>query len=46
MRFWLDEDVPVLSVNIFERQPNIMAAIHDEFKEKYAALILDNIINS
>lgn len=45
-RFWIDEDIPVLSVRIFEGQDRVVAAIMDQFKEKYAALILDGIINS
>jgi len=45
-RFWVEEDLPVLSVRIFEGQDRVMATIYDQFKEKYAALILDGIINS
>lgn len=46
LRFWLEEELPVLSVNIFEKQEAVMQTMREQFKEKCAGLILDGIINS
>jgi hypothetical protein len=45
MSFWLEEDLPILSARLFEKQEYVVAGIHDEFREKYAAILLDGIIN-
>jgi hypothetical protein len=44
-RFWLRDDLPVLSVKLFDNQESLMHEISDQFTEQYASLILDGIIN-
>ena|ERR1035437_5687623 len=43
--FWITNDVPTLSATWMMGQAQIIDSIKDDFKEKYAAYLLDNIIN-
>jgi hypothetical protein len=46
LKFWIANDLPVLSSNLFILQNAMMQDIGDDFKDKYASYLLDNIINS
>jgi hypothetical protein len=45
LRFWLNNDLPILSARIFDNQDKVMADIAEQFGQQYASLILDGIIN-
>lgn len=45
LRFWLENDMPVLSVRLFDGQDKVIAEIADQWNEQYGAIILDGIIN-
>jgi hypothetical protein len=44
--FWLDNNVPTLASRWLEKQDEIVGSIADDFKDQYASLLLDNMINS
>lgn len=46
LRFWLQDDLPVLSARVYENQDVIMDAIKDQWNQQYGAMILDGIINA
>lgn len=46
MRFWLENEQPVPAVKYMMDQERIISLIHDSFKEQYAAIIIDDAINS
>lgn len=46
MKFWLTNDLPEPCTRYLYGQDQIMTLIAEEFKEKYAAVILDDAINS
>ena len=46
MKFWVESEMPVLSARWYLEQDKVISAIANEFKEKYASYLLDNIINS
>lgn len=44
--FWVDNNIPTLSSKWMEKQDEIMGKIADDFKDQYASVLLDNLINS
>ena len=46
LRFWVENDLPVLSAHIFDNQKKLIDDLSQQFREAYAAYTLDNIINS
>ena len=45
--FWVENDQPVLAVHGFmDQEVSVLIHITEDFKEKLAAYMLDNIINS
>jgi len=45
LNFWVTNDVPVLSANIIENQNEHIKHILEEFRTKYADILIDNVIN-
>lgn len=45
MRFHVQNDVPIMSANWLHTQEQIVSFVHDDFKQQYAAYLLDNIVN-
>jgi hypothetical protein len=46
INFYVEEDLPVLPVRIFDKQKDLMLLIGEDFKQQHAAIMLDDIINS
>lgn len=45
MNFYMIDDCPVLKSKLFPYQDTIMESIEDEYKLKYADILLDKVIN-
>lgn len=46
MKFWVENDLPIPSVRLWQDQDEVIRKIAEEFKDKYGDYMLDRIINS